>query len=147
MIEEETVEETPEHMQRFQEAVAADDTEYLQDFNVGRDMAFQNIELNTEADLPQGVLDGYTSGAETRATMEDNAVRNKVYVQPHVLGGLEVIVFGSDGTQTSARIPVEAATSLSAVLNMWIITLLQQSFFETAQAAKATESGIVVPGR
>ena len=148
MIEEETVqEEKPEHLKRFDEAVAADDSEYLQDFSVGRDMAFQNIELNTEADLPQGVRDGYTSGAETRASLEDgSAIRNKVYVQPHALGGLEVIVFGSDGNQTSARIPVEAATSLAAVLNMWIVTLLQQSFFETVQAAK-TESGIVIPGR
>ena len=146
------VEETlTEGQERFKAAVAAQDEEYLGDFQLGRDAAFQNAQIDftdSEDEFTQPFIDGYESGKATRDQMEDTAVRNKVYVQPHALGGLEVIVFGSDGTQTSARIPLEGATSLAAVLNMWITTMLQQSFFETAQAARqATESGIVIPGR
>ncbi len=132
-------------MERFKAAVESSDQEYLAAFTSGREAAFSNEEL--EEDASEAVRDGYESGKETRETMEESMSRNKVYIQPHALGGLEVITFGSDGTRTSARITMEAAATLNVVLNMWLTTMLQKQFFEAAeQASQATESGIVIPG-
>lgn len=137
-----------ERTERFKAAVAANDQEYLTEFTAGRDMAFSNLELENEDEFPQALRDGYESGKETRDQMNESMTRNKVYVQPHALGGLEVITFGSDGTRTSARITMEAASTLNVVLSMWLTTMLQKQFFEAAeQAQQATESGIVIPGR
>jgi hypothetical protein len=80
--------------------------------------------------------------------MAESGNRNKVFVQPHPLGGLQVIMFASDGTQNTARLGLQDATQLSVVLNMFLNVMLQQQFFEAAQAAQAvTESGIVIPGQ
>lgn len=138
---------TEARAERFKTAVSNNDQEYLSEFTAGREAAFQGAEINTDNDTPQGFVDGFESGRETQESVNDSS-RNKVFVQPHPLGGLEFICFGSDGSRNSARITVEAAASLQVILTMWMTTMLQQSFFETAQVAKqATESGIVIPGK
>jgi len=143
-----TTETTDERTERFKTAVANNDQEYLEQFTAGRDMAFSGLEVEDDGEFPQAVLDGFESGKETRDSMNDNMSRNKVYVQPHPLGGLEVITFGSDGTKNSARITIEAASTLMVVLNMWLTTMLQKTFFEAAeQAQQVTNSGIVIPGQ
>lgn len=138
-----------ERTERFKAAVANNDQEYLETFTQGRDLAFNGLELKEgEDEIPQALRDGFESGKETREQMEESSVRNKVYVQPHALGGLEFTVFGSDGTRTSARISVEQASHHLVVLQMWLTTMLQKSFFEAAeQAQQATASGIVIPGQ
>ena len=138
-----------ERTERFKTAVQNNDQDYLTTFTTGRDMAFNGLELKEdgEEEIPQALLDGFESGKETRDQMNDG-MRNKVYVQPHALGGLEVTVFGSDGTRNSARIGIEAASSLLVILNMWLTTMLQKSFFEAAEQAQlAQQSNIVIPGR
>ncbi len=143
-----TTEVKDERTERFKKAVAENDQEYLEAFTAGRDMAFSGLDIEEDAEFPQAVLDGYESGKETRDSMNESMTRNKVYVQPHALGGLEVITFGSDGTKNSARITIEAASTLMVVLNMWLTTMLQKSFFEAAeQAQQVTNSGIVIPGQ
>lgn len=140
--------QTDERTERFRTAVQNQDTEYLNQFTEGRDLAFNGAELDDSAEVPQAIRDGFESGTETREQLNESMTRNKVYVQPHALGGLEVITFGSDGTKTSARITLEAASTLVVVLNMWLTTMLQKSFFEAAEQANAvTNSGIVIPGQ
>jgi hypothetical protein len=130
---------------RFQNAVENSDAEYLNEFEEGRQAGLNDANPDQNG---QAYTDGYESGKTTREAMAESGNRNKVFVQPHPLGGLQVIMFASDGTQNTARLGLQDATQLSVVLNMFLNVMLQQQFFEAAQAAQAvTESGIVIPGQ
>lgn len=102
---------------------------------------------DSNEEFPQAVLDGIESALQTKNAVETEGMRNRVFVQPHVLGGLEVITFGSDGTKNSARITIEAAATLKVLLEMWMTTMLQQQFFETSQQMQAVQQQTIIPGR
>ena len=127
---------------RLRKAIAEQDKEYLQQHEEGRDIAL------TSGDLPDdpsdALLDGFASGIESKATMEENdpelqGMRNRVFVGPHVLGGLEFIVIGSDGTKSSARVGIEQAIMFGKTLDMWLFSMMQQSAFEQAQALQTVQ--------
>lgn len=131
---------------RFKAAVEANDEEYLSQHEAGRQLGFNGMQLDDEKDIPQPVQDGFDSAIQSMDALPESQTRNKVFAQPHPLGGIEVIVFGVDGTKTSARISESDAAVLQSVLQMWITTTMQQTFFQMQQqAAQATESGIVIP--
>lgn len=133
--------------ERLKEAIISQDQEYLDGFERGRELAFNNTLPDSNEEFPQAVLDGIESALQTKNAVETEGMRNRVFVQPHVLGGLEVITFGSDGTKNSARITIEAAATLKVLLEMWMTTMLQQQFFETSQQMQAVQQQTIIPGR
>src|SRR5438045_652103 len=80
---------------------------------------------------------------ETEGDQEENVAdpdQQGVFVGPHVLGGIQVITRGLDGTTAVARIDLQEAALLIAHLSALTTMTFQTVYAQQAQAAMEAQS-------
>lgn len=126
--------------QRFAEALASDNDEYIAEFTKGRQAASEGDSLTEH--VSQGMQDGFNSAEE--AGVATNNVP-PVSVGLHPLGGIAIQVTSVTGETSQARITVEEAWNMVGHVNALTGMLIQAAYVQQVTEAQNAQK-LIVPG-